>query len=223
MVGTITGWDILAHPITTIRCFGWGVFFRAVAPWNRESFLSLLRRTSSFGAESSSAFAILQRCIGLELRAQRIYTALAKAFSGTGLVEVLFAGLAQQEQYHADLLGVCLAAARRGGWSVNAFNPWQEYLARLEQQMSAAAAAVYEIDSMDAALQMVIRVESSEINEVFHAAVAATNSAFVKKLKPFKQAMEAHMSYIVERLPELSPNLLPACRELRARFPRVHN
>jgi len=33
--------------------------------------------------------------------------------------------------------------------------------------------------------------------------------------------MEAHMAYLVERLPELSPNMLLACRELRARFPMV--
>ncbi len=35
------------------------------------------------------------------------------------------------------------------------------------------------------------------------------------------KGMEAHMSYIVERLPELSPQLMLACRELRARFPKV--
>jgi len=33
--------------------------------------------------------------------------------------------------------------------------------------------------------------------------------------------MEAHMAYIVERLPQLSPQLMLACRELRARFPMV--
>ena len=43
MVGVITGWDILVHPITTIRCFGWRVFFMAVAPWQGKTFLSLLR------------------------------------------------------------------------------------------------------------------------------------------------------------------------------------
>ncbi len=70
---------------------------------------------------------------------------------------------------------------------------------------------------------LVVQIESSEINEVFNAALAATDSAFVKKLRPFRKAMEAHMSYIVERLPELSPQLLLACRELRARFPKVRN
>ena len=103
----------------------------------------------------------------------------------------------------------------------NLFNPWQDYLPSLEQQMEAAEAAVSDIDSVDAALRLVIQIESSEINEVFPAALAATNSAFVKRLKPFREAMEAHMSYLVERLPELSPHMILSTRELRARFPRL--
>ena len=45
------------------------------------------------------------------------------------------------------------------------------------------------------------------------------DSAFVKKLRPFQETMEAHMAYIAERLPELSPDMLLACRDLRAKFP----
>ena len=221
MVGVITSWDILAHPIATIRCFGWQVFFKAVAPWQGRTFLSLLQAAAFPRAATSNVPTILERCIGLELRAKRIYTALAKALDDQGLVGPFFAGLAEQEQYHADLLELARAAAIRSGWKANLFNPWQDYLPRLEQQMDAAEAAVREIDSVDAALQLVIQIESSEINQVFHAALAATDAAFVKRLKPFQKAMEAHMSYIVERLPQLSPRLMLATRELRARFPGV--
>ena len=66
---------------------------------------------------------------------------------------------------------------------------------------------------------MVVQVESSEINQVFYAALAATDSAFVKRLRPFQEAMQAHMAYLGERLPELSPKMLPACREMWAKFP----
>jgi hypothetical protein len=38
MVGVITRWDIVAHPVVTIRCFGWQVFFRAIVPWHNVSF-----------------------------------------------------------------------------------------------------------------------------------------------------------------------------------------
>ena len=81
MVGVITSWDIFAHPISTIRCFGWGVFFRAVAPWHEKTFLSLLQDAGYFGAAASKVPTILERCIVLEQRAKRIYEILATAFS----------------------------------------------------------------------------------------------------------------------------------------------
>ena len=221
MVGVITSWDIVAHPISTIQCFGWRVFFRAVAPGHNESFLSLLQGAGFLRAGTSDMPTILERCIALELRAKRIYKALAKAFGYHGSVGSFFAGLAEQEQHHVDLLEVCRSAALRSGWKAKLFNPWQDYLPRLEQQMDAAETAVYSIDSVEAALQLVIQIESSEINEVFHAALAATDAVFVKRLKPFRKTMEAHMSYIANRLPELSPQLELACRELRVKYPRV--
>ena len=221
MVGVIRGWDILAHPVVTIRCFGWQVFFKAVAPWQGKTFLSLLQSAAFPRAATSNVPTILDRCIDLEMRAKRIYTALAKALDDRGSVGPFFAGLAVQEQYHVDLLELARAVAVRSGWKANLFNPWQEYLPRLERQMDATEAAVYTIDSVDAALRLVVQIESSEINEVFHAALVATDAAFVKRLKPFQEAMEAHMSYLAERLPELSPQMILAARELRVRFPRV--
>jgi hypothetical protein len=218
MVGVITNWDILTHPFVTIRAFGWQVFFRAVFAGSEKTFLSLLHGAH---ATSTNVPPLLERCIGLELRAKRVYRALAKAFDDDASVGPFFDGLAVQEQYHADLLGVCRAAALRGGWKATLFNPWQDYLPRLERQMEAAEAAVSEIDSVDAALQLVVQVECSEINQVFDAALAASDSVFVNRLRPFREAMESHMNHIVERLSELSPKLALACRELRARFPRV--
>ena len=104
MVGVITRSDILAHPLATIRSFGWGVFFRAIAPWQSKSFLSLLQDSGHLATAASKLPAILERCVGLELRAKRIYKALASTFADEGLVGPFFAGLAEQEQYHADLL-----------------------------------------------------------------------------------------------------------------------
>jgi hypothetical protein len=219
MVGVITSLDILAHPIVTIECFGWQVFFQAIMPWHNTPFLSLVRDAGFAKPTGANVSKILERCITLELRAMRIYRILAKALDDQGLVGTFFAGLVEQEQYHADLLEIARAAAIRKGWKANMFNPWQDYLPRLERQMDVAEAAVCSIDSIDAALQMVIDLESSEVNLVFHSAIAATDAAFVQKLKPFQKAMEAHMRYIIERLPQLSPNLAPACQEMRSKFP----
>jgi len=220
MVGVITSWDVLAHPIATIRSFGWRVFFRAIEPWQAKTFLDLLQEGGCFGTAVSRVPAILDRCIALELRAKRIYSVLGGALADHGEVGVFFATLADQEQYHADLLEVCRAAAGRQGWRANLFNPWQDYLPRLEQQMDDAESAVREIDSVEDALRLVIRIESSEVNEVFHAALAATDAAFVKRLRPFRETMEAHMDYIAERIPQLAPSLVLECREMRVRAAR---
>lgn len=222
MVGVITGWDILGHPVSTIQCFGWRVFFRAVLPRREQTFLGLLQDAGFFREAGLQVSSILERCIALEIRAKRIYEVFAKAFVNQGLVGAFFGGMAEQEQYHADLLQICRSASLRGGWQANLFNPWQEYLPRLEQQMEVVEADVRQIDSVDDALRLTIRIESSEVNKVFHAALAASDAAFVKKLRPFREAMEAHMTYIVERIPQLAPHLMLECRELRSTFFQVH-
>jgi hypothetical protein len=221
MEGVITGWDVLTHPIATIRCFGWHVFFRAIAPWQSKTFLSIVAGSGSSGAGNNTLTTTLERCINLELRAKRIYTALAIALADQGLVGAFFANLARQEQEHADLIELCRAAALRHGWHANLFSPWQDYMPALERDMDAAEESLRHIDSIDAALQLVVQLESSQINPVFSAALMATNAAFIKKLRPFRRAVEDHLSYVVERLPQLSPNLLQATRELRARFPQA--
>ena len=223
MVGIITNWDVLAHPASTIQCFGWRVFFRAVAPWNDQTFLSVLQDAGFFGGGVSTVPSILDRCIALELRAKRIYEVLAGTFANDDLAEPFFSGLAEQEQHHADLLHVCRAAAVRGRWRAHLFNPWQDYLPRLEQQMEVAEAGVEEIRSIGEALSLVIEIESSEITPVFEAALNATDAAFVKRLKPFRETMVAHMTHIVEQIPELSPPMMVACQELRAKFPFVRS
>ncbi len=219
MVGVITTRDILAHPLSIIQSFGWLIFFRAVAPWQGRSFLQLLQESGCFRPSPSSLTSIFQRCIDLELRAQRIYRVLARALEDEGVVSLFFANLAEQEQHHADLLQLVQAAAARNGWKARLFDPWHDYLPRLEQQMEASEAAVYRIDSVEAALRLVVEIESSEINQVFDALITATDAACVRRLSVFRESMEAHIGYIVDRLPVLAPELLGVSRQLRAKFP----
>ena len=95
------------------------------------------------------------------------------------------------------------------------------FLPRLEMQMDSIEAGSRQIDSAETALRFVVEIESGEINQIFDAAVAATDAAFVRKLRPFQEAMEAHIAYLVERLPQLSPRLMPAAKELQVKFPRL--
>lgn len=221
MVGAITNRDILAHPAVTIQSFGWRVFFKALFSGPEDSFLSLLRKTNIFCKDTSEMPELLAKSIELELQAKRIYRALAKAFEPIRAASRFFDDLARQEQEHVDMLELCRAAALRGGWQMSYLNPWQDYLPRLERQMQEAEAAMYSITSLDDALRLVVQLESSEINQVFQAILAASNSVFVKKMLKLQKAIENHISYIVQMLPELSPQLIQVSQELRAKFLRV--
>ena len=218
MGGAISNWDVFFHPFVTIRYFGWTVFFRSLLAGRDTTFLALVNRARP---RTSQVSPLLERCISLELRAKRLYIALARGLDGLDPAANFFGLLAAQEQQHADLLEVCRLAANRDGWKAGLFNPWQDYLPRLERQMQAAEIAASAVDSVEDAVMLALQIESSEVNLVFDAALAASDSNFVRKLRPFRKAMELHMSYLVEAIPRLAPNLLTASRDLRARFPRV--
>ena len=130
MVGAIRTWDILAHPIETIRCFGWRVFFKAAFSWHERTFLSLLQEANVFGAAALQVPKLFGGAIGLELRAKRIYAALAQRFAETESARQFFEFLAQQEQDHSELLEVCRAIAGRGGWKAHHLSSWQDLLLR---------------------------------------------------------------------------------------------
>ena len=217
MVGVISGRDVFFHPFTTIRCFGWRIYFRALRAGPEWTFLSLIGETSFFKSAEADDASIIRRCIDLELRAKRLYERLSEAIPEAA---EFFSVLAAQEQEHADLLRLSMAVARRCGWRHGGFNLWRDHLPRLEQQMRDAEISASAIDTLDEALRLVVRIESSEINMVFHGALAASNSAFTRRLAPFKTAIEKHIGYIVTQIVSLAPNLTIVSRELRIKFPQ---
>ena len=101
------------------------------------------------------------------------------------------------------------------GWKAKLFNPWEDYLPRLERQMDSDGANLYNVTPLTLPSSWSWRSESAEVNEVFNAAVAATDAAFVRKLQPFRKAMEAHWTTSRRPASNLSPRLMLATRELR--------
>ena len=86
MIGAIRKLDILAHPIVTIRCFGWQVFVRALTAGRSQTFLSLL--VDSKAHKTPRVF--VERCVSLELQAMRIYETLAQRFCDEEPVRTFF-------------------------------------------------------------------------------------------------------------------------------------
>jgi len=210
MVGAIRKRDILAHPIVTIHCFGWQVFFRTLIAGRRQTFLSLL--ADSKPLKTPRPF--IDRCISLEFRAMCIYQALSQRFDDQP-VRTFFENLAAQEQSHAELLKVCEVAADDGHWEEKQFDPWKDAVSHLEHQMRDTEASFDALNSVADALRIVIKIESSEVNHIFLGVVMAVDSTFVTKLNAFWDAGAEHIAYIREQIPILEPSLAEECQELK--------
>lgn len=123
MIGAIRKQDILAHPFVTVHCFGWRVFFRALAADRNQTFLSLLAETHTLDPPAIKVPELVGRCIELEKKAKSIYERLAVWHMGRGPVREFFDELAQQEQTHAELLELCRTTASRESLVGRAFRP----------------------------------------------------------------------------------------------------
>ncbi len=218
MVGVIRKRDIIAHPIVTVRCFGWPVLLRTLLASRKQTFLSLLCESGALAPPAFEVPEVIGDCVALERRAQRIYEQSAQRFAERKPVGRFFATLAEQESTHAELLELCRTIASREGWMEEYFAPWRAALPRLEKQMEEAESFLDEHDSLDDALRLVIRVEGSEINDVFESVVAATDSDFVRQLEAFQTAEATHMRYIADQIAELAPALAGECEELTAKY-----
>jgi len=218
MVGTIRKRDILAHPILTIRCFGWRVFFRALFAGRDQTFLSLLTDTKKLPPPPAKVPELVERCIKLELKAKKIYQRLAEQFAGRESVGNFFRTLVRQEESHAQLLELCRVIANRTLWIGERFTPYRDSIPRLERQMESIESSMESIQHPADALKLVIEIESSEVNQVFGSVVAASGSDFVRNLLVFQTATEDHIAYICEKIPKLEPDLTGECQELSDRF-----
>ncbi len=216
MIGAICKRDVLAHPMVTIRCFGWQVFFQALVAGRKRTFLSLVMGSSAARCSPVPLPDLIRRCANLELRAKSIYELLARCYRHHGDVSRLFTTLARQEQCHFELLELCALAAGGQEASEACFERWQQMLPRLARQMRRAEAKATEVTTVAEALSLVVAVESSEVNELFAEIVESSRSEFVRRLNVFREAGEQHLAYIGREIPSLAPELAEACRQLLA-------
>lgn len=215
MVGVIRKRNILAHPIVTIRCFGWQVFLRALLAPPGATFLSLLSPVGPAKPAKKVWCEPIQRCGELELRVKRIYEDMAERFSENSNAREFFTALACQEQEHYELLQLCSASMRRGDWKSDLFSQSLKSLPGLEAHMHAAEKTAQLLSTLPEALELALSLECSEINFVFRGVVEASQSPFVRRLQAFNRAGADHLEYIGRRLPLLAPSLADACRPLK--------
>ena len=215
MVGAICKVEILSHPLVTIECFGWAVFFRAVFSGRDQTFLSLLNQARVFQRPQVPVPEFIGRCITLERRAMRIYQSLALRFGRMRLAREFFNQLAEQEDTHAELLELCRAAASRGRWKEPDVDTWRQTLPDTEWLLGEAEVMADRHDLLIDSLRLVIRIESSQINGLFTGVVRATDARFAKVFNAFRTAVRDHLGYIQERIPLLEPSLKSECDQLQ--------
>jgi rubrerythrin len=216
MFGVIRRRNLIAHPFVTVDSFGWRFFLRALVTGRDKTFLSLLAGTGVLRPPKIEISELLGRCVDLESRARRIYEWLAERFGDRGAVREFFRALAAQEQEHYELLELCRQLAGRHGWLEEVFAPWRPGLVHVERQMDDLEASLEGLGSLADALRLVIRLEGSEIDQVYHGAVTATDSEFVRVVSVFRHAQAQHIAYICDRIPKLEPGLAAECEKLRA-------
>lgn len=217
MVGAINKRDLLAHPIVTIRNFGWRTFWRALIARPGTPFLTVLADAGVLHSVADEVTEFVARCVELELQVSRIYTVLAKRFADEPAAAAFFAELAQQEESHAELLELCRAAAAQHHWDSAPVEPWKHVVPQLERRMREIEISVDGTTSLLEALELVIAIESSEINDLFNCVVSATDSDFVRRVRVFREAEARHLDFICEGISRLTPDLASQCRALRAR------
>jgi rubrerythrin len=215
MVGAIDKRDILAHPIVTIRCFGWRVFVKALLAGRSKTFLSVLAEAEVLQPAAENVVEFIARCVELELKASRIYTALARRFADDQAVHGFFESLAAQEDSHAELLELCRAAAAQQRWDETQVAPWRDVVPRLERHMVECEGSVDGVHTLPEALRLVIDIESSEINDVFSSVVAAADSEFVRRLSVFGETERRHLDFICRAISRLAPELADDSRVLQ--------
>jgi len=214
MVGLICKTEILLHPLVTIECFGWTVFFRAVFAGPEQTFLSLLEQAGAFRQPRVPVPDCLHRCIALERGAQRVYESLATRYARLEPVREFFERLAQQEATHAELLELCRAAAGRGRLREECLDHWLHEVPKTERRLAAAEASLQRHESLTDSLRLVIQMESSQINGLFINVVSATMPRFAQRFTAFRNAVQDHLRYIHDSIPALDPSLTAECQTL---------
>lgn len=217
MVGAIGKREILSHPLVTIRCFGLHVFVRALLARRDQTFLAILATSSVLKPPPEGVAEFVGRCVELELTASRIYAAFARRFASDQPAHGFFASLAVQEEEHAELLEICRTAASQQRWDAQQTARWMKAVPQLEKKMADVELSLDAITDVRQALEQVIAIESSEINDVFRSVVAASDSEFVRRMQVFHVAEQQHLNFIHRHITQIEPSLACASDDLRKR------
>jgi rubrerythrin len=215
MLGAIKKHDIVAHPLLTIRCFGFRVLWKTLTAPSNSTFLTVLTANLAVKPAHHDANGVFSRCIELERMTQQIYVRLAERFPEAPEARRFFELLARQEEQHAELLGVCHHEAGRCGWDQECNESLERVIPQTKLQIELAIGRAECVETVREALGLVLEVvEMSEIHLAFLSLIAATDSDFVRFLPAFQRATRSHLDFVARQIRDMAPFYTERCNEL---------
>lgn len=207
MVSVVSRDYCLSHPIETSQLYGLDVFVSALLNTKR----TVLEQIASSFSEHRLAmpgplgesYRLSELC---ELRAARIYQAMAERFRSVVPAQRLFRDLEREEEEHARLMHICLYTVRMG--------PAVDYVpsvrdAEVRAAMKELRAVQHRVPSMtlDEALRVSEELERGEANLIFGKLLKQVAAPEVDLLKRLMRHAENHQESVPRRIAQLRQEL----------------
>lgn len=212
MRGLIGKKDVLLHPLTVIRGFGWRVLLQTLVAARGRTFLEIISEGIPHPATPREIELSLQMdtLVSFEIRGAHIYARMADLFQKMREVRQFFLTLSGQEEGHAEILRITkVELARRQLWQtlvpikLGLFEKIDRELAEVEEGLRYPQKM-----ELKEALTAVEKLEASEINIVFDFLLHSVHTPFLKKIYYMIPSLADHQTYLNTLIPLFKQEIL---------------
>jgi rubrerythrin len=190
----------LAHPVEISQLYGLNVFFGTLLNKRR----TVLERVSATFAENRLAMpgplGESYRLSALfELRAARIYRAMAERFAAVVPAHELFKELQEEEEEHARLMNICLYTVRLTPDTQYVPSVRDPEIRSVMKQMRAVERRVPAM-TLEEALRVSVELELGEVNMVFGKLLKQVAEPEIGLLRQMMRHAESHQESVPRRI-----------------------
>ncbi|HVO20392.1 MAG TPA: hypothetical protein VMU15_14120 [Anaeromyxobacter sp.] len=207
MQGVITRVQVLAHPIVIVESFGVKVLVRALFADPRETFLEIVSRCAEEEAhlamEDLRLVRTVKRFVGFECRVRDVYRRLADHFWDDAQAAGFFATLSRHEEGHAIVLSRVRREIGRGHLWKESRDVLATAVEGFEARLQACEEEVRRGIELARALQVVERIERSEINVVFDTLNGSVDMRSRARFERFFVLTRRHLEYCEQQIHDL--------------------
>jgi rubrerythrin len=207
MQGVVTRMHVVTHPIVILESFGLKVLVRALLADRTETFLDIVTRCAEEeerrDMEELDLVRTTRRFIGFEQRARDLYQQLARQFADRPEAAKFFANLSRQEEGHAIVLSRVRREIRRGRLWTESKDLHLASVEAVDALLAGFEAEVRRGVPLGRALDIVERMESSELDVVFDCLNGSVDMRSRARFERFFVLSQNHLAYCRERIQSL--------------------